>query len=585
MKRTKYEWKKSSELETEEERKVFWEEILYRKHVNKVEKITSVTKVVLFVMIQVIFNFLYTSYLTYYIPFFDIKLKGLKFFLDISFLKPVARAVKNIMGTMPLDEPISSVAGFLIFSFIIPILLTFALTAIMSKLCFEKVRQTDEALAGNEKEQLKKILDNERIFDERCGILDEDVLSVIFTVVAVINTVFFVSGRFFSGSGQIFSDRPWLIGIFLSLFIIAGFFLANLILSLPVMLIFSVSHKENKNISETFKNAKRRIENIDKKTKLNNIDKQYKKQFDGAVKLLTEEEYEKAEKEFSSLLNSYSKKTQRILRLYDELNATESREYEERDRLTEEIENCEAALNFLRKYTSDFEVGKAIAKHKGLSTYYDADIAETLGFIDKNKKDMKSKKLKAISQEITDEFYASLIKRAENEYICAMKNLQKEEWGQVALDLFIPAKMNYRDAEPIKAIANFMAYNETGRYQEILSALVATKNKIESDELKKKADEIINYILEYKRERRELDRAAMINELVVDSLYQKMSHNTGSKSLTANETDYMDWVMKKNREIKDYEKKLKNGEEAFNPIGDSDFPKDVEVFPDSSEVW
>lgn len=611
MKKTRFDWSKKLELKNKEERKQLWDEINYQRYRDNVRRANAKMRPLL-VLPYFLFSTLYTLYLSFYVPFFEFKkLSKIDFLVNLEGLKPLVAWIRKIFKAIEIDEPLLSVIGFIIFAVIIPSVLAVVIKKLIEKHNIKKCENNEQEFAETEKEQLNILIDAR---EEMVYIKNEHkskLFNLLMYLVLFVNLFIFIVGRLSAGADAKvdngFTIVTFLIICFLALNLLAGH-------------IFKKVSADNtggmsKNFIESFYAGPKRIDEIEEKEEREAEKAAELKQNDEwlakikkGLKYLENKEYLKAENELYKIRRYYDKKEEE----YIYWSNKSSKAYWANDE--DEMYACNSKAlkishenEILEDNIADINIGLSMATFFKRKNKTDLSIAVVLGIIDRNYKKIKDAVLKATADKFNAEHKEKFMIIAEEEYAVAADYMSDGDMSEAKKHLALPNILNYKDSETLYAMLRLIVDNNPAEYDEIQLMLVNTKEKVISEVHKgavedaiseigktikargkmiSKSYRVVSYYNTYKTlESAGLSSGAGANLGIGSSTNSKTGSDASSSAITADEADFMDWAIGKNKAIRDYEEKIKNGESALNPIGDSDFPKDVETFPSSDEIW
>lgn len=628
MKKTKYEWPKKLELKNEEERRQLWDETNYQRYRDNVRRANAKMRPLL-VLPYFLFSTLYTLYLSFYVPFFEFKkLSKIKFLIDIEGLKPLVAWIRKIFKAIEIDEPILSVIGFVVFAVVIPTVFAFVIKKLIAKRNMKKYAGSEKEFAKNEKEQLKDILDCRSAMTNIKSEYESKLFKIGVNLVSIINLILFVSGRLMDGTASKDYDG----NVILMLVIV--FIVLNLITQFIYKKIFrdkSVGVKSE--ILRSVEEADARIFEIGEEEDRIAREEAEKKRcnewiskIEKGYAFLENKEYNKAENELYKIRRLYDKKHSEICRWEDKRSeAYWDKDDDELYRCMDEARKIENEISSIEENIADISIALSIATFEKRKNKSEVSIAAVLGIIDKNQKDMKNSIVKTAAKKITDEYKKVFLEIAEKEYAVATDFLSDGDMVKGKMHLFIPNLMNYKDSEPLYAMLRLIVNNEPSEYNEIQSILVNTKDKVISETDKGAVEDAIAEIASWRKASGKLDsshydtiefnaaynvlgnaiKSTTISSRQAGCASQDTAENDTyrvyagrntktSTSVSVDEAEFMDWTIKKHNVQHKNDKLREKGYKGKlnSPMGDSDFPedvetlpKDVESFPNSDEIW
>ncbi len=308
--------------------------------------------------------------------------------------------------------------------------------------------------------------------------------------------------------------------------------------------------------------------------------KEWLDKISASITLIVKCEYQKAENTIYELLSFYDDNCREIERLgylrskaYLEKDEAKMYEYHERSR---EIETKIAPI---KKHIDDLRFAYALTIFKRRNNISVESIVKILGEIYHN--EIKDETLKSFAKEITDKYGEKYLSKAKECYRTAIDFMDDGEMTKAKKYMALPGMLNYKDAEQLYAILRVVVDNDPDSYEDIMKILVNGKDEIESANLRQVAEDTIKEIGRVLKAKREQYPGKSLPK----NKYTTVLAAKATNALADDEVLFMNWVIAKNKDAKEYDDKIRNGEDSVNPIGDSDFPADVEAFPASEEIW
>lgn len=599
MKETKFEWQDSLYLENEKERKQLWDEIQYQKHRNSVRVADKKLRIVL-ALPYLLFSLPYTLYLSYFAPFFkyvygDISLQFFGIIAKFPFIEQVVFNLRKLVKLIPLDEPYLSVVCFIIFSLVLPLIVATIIKTVIHKYNVKKCIVEQEDFGKTEKEQLQNLKKHE---DEICSSkhYTSKLFKIFLSFVAIINTLLIGMGSVFQTCRLNYQVE---VILFVEIGIVVGYFVTNMIIKKIYnrLLEDGNTYVVHNKVKYTFMYISERLKDIKEKEKHNAEKNKHIENAEHAFSLFKQGNYRDAEYLFNKYLQIYENGLQTWFDLNRDLDRI--KDNKEKDVFRKNMNEQHNTFIHYEPYLKDMEVGEAIACMLKKSKEYEDDVATALGIISKNEKEIKKESIKKIAREVVAKYQASYLEKAEENYKIAVTFATDGDMSNAAKYFKLPALMKYEDSEPYYAITLLISENNPADYDRIQKILVNTKNKLKSEAMKDAADNAIKELAAIRKSRMSQQNNHSytgVDSAVFNAAYSVYSGNNSrsSTNITSDESDFMDWIIAKNKEVRAYEDNIKknDGKIYKNPMGDSDFPKDVESFPkdvesfpDSDSIW
>lgn len=469
----------SDYLLKEEKRNEVWEGM--HKIVEKRRRHSFIkNRTVLCALPYIIFNFLFTAYLTYLVPFYQIKkVSSYPFAVNIKFLRPVARLFKNIFAHIPVEEPWLSIIGLIVFGFVVPLIIAVIIKIVISNKSKEIVVET-EKLEGDTKEQCRKIISK---YSNDIDINYKepfDFFTLLLIFGAVMGIVVLCVGRLNIAS-------PAYVGTAFIVYFVLEFILVLLYRALIKNKILYLG-SEISDCNDAAKGAQKLIDEIE-----------FEEEEERKEREARERQRKHNEEVLSKLNNAYamfrSGDYKRAHNHFDELIDMSDNEEVLKDSIIE-IQFCYHASNFMLN-GDDYS---DIAEFAGVIKLYK-------GYPKENEK-IENDAIREFCEKFATDYEAKILPKIKEDYQKGMKLFEEKEYIRALAYFSVPQFMFYEDSLAAYYISKYLGENIVSDFMKISKNLQkALDYGIKSGEIRQMADSYSRQMNGYLNEKRGKEKA------------------------------------------------------------------------------